>query len=627
MLGRVIPGWRTADVPDDSLVVLGEAVLRLLGVLAGSRGLVVVLEDMHWADLETLAVLEYLADNVAEERVLLLGTCRDVPGAATVLFRTLAERHACTFMTPAPLSPAEVGEMAAACLGGAVPDDVLAALQRRAGGTPLLVEELLAAGASIADAVPATVADLVTGRADALGPAARRCVEAAAVLGAEFDWTLLPTMLDTGDDEVLLVLREATRAGLVEPRDGDGFRFHHALGRDAVLAAQLPPERAVWARRGLAAVAAAHPGLENGWCDLAAALALRAGDTARAAEVLVEAGRRNLAAGALASAEAVLTHAGELTGGHGELAAAADDLLAEVLALAGKTTEAATATNRTIARWERVPGAGRALTDAHLRLVHIYTTAGEWAAADKGLAAARELGVTDADLPGRIASAAAQVALGDSRFAEAQRFAREALAAGEDTGDIQVRCDALLVLGRIARRTDLAAAEALIARAGAEAEEAGLAVATLHALSELAIGDVQQSLRLDRLAEARSRAAALGDIAAVAVLDLQAIATHNARWEPAGLSRRPGGASPRHADSGSPPAQGARARRRGRGTPGARGGGRGSHGRGRLPSTGRQPPLRRMTCRGSPPSAANGTWSAAPSAGRSPRTSPWSRPR
>jgi hypothetical protein len=63
-LGRFIPHWRTATTADDSLVVLGEAVLRLLAALAGEHGLVLVLEDLHWADPETLAVLEYLADNI-----------------------------------------------------------------------------------------------------------------------------------------------------------------------------------------------------------------------------------------------------------------------------------------------------------------------------------------------------------------------------------------------------------------------------------------------------------------------------------------------------------------------------------------------------------------------------------
>jgi hypothetical protein len=111
--------------------------------------------------------------------------------------------------------------------------------------------------------VPATVAELVAGRVDALHPAHRRCVEAAAVLGPQFDWRLLPSMVDTTAAAVYTALRAAIRAGLVQAQQGDGFKFHHALGRDAVLDALLPPERVDWARRGFAAVAAAHPELET----------------------------------------------------------------------------------------------------------------------------------------------------------------------------------------------------------------------------------------------------------------------------------------------------------------------------------------------------------------------------
>ena len=76
-----------------------------------------------------------------------------------------------------------------------------------------------------------------------------------------------------------------------------------------MLAGLLPPERALLAGRALAAVEAAHPGLPGTWCMLAAELAGRAGNAARAGALLLEAGRRDLAVGALASAEHTLTRA------------------------------------------------------------------------------------------------------------------------------------------------------------------------------------------------------------------------------------------------------------------------------------------------------------------------------
>ena len=74
VLGRLIPQWRPPQpVPgEESPVFLGEAVLRLLRALAPQAGCVLVLEDLHWADQETLALLEYLADNLAAERAVCL---------------------------------------------------------------------------------------------------------------------------------------------------------------------------------------------------------------------------------------------------------------------------------------------------------------------------------------------------------------------------------------------------------------------------------------------------------------------------------------------------------------------------------------------------------------------------
>jgi hypothetical protein len=70
-LGRLVPEWLLTEPVSvaESPVVLGEGLLRLLRVLAGKRGCLLVLEDLHWADPESLAVLEYLADNVATERI------------------------------------------------------------------------------------------------------------------------------------------------------------------------------------------------------------------------------------------------------------------------------------------------------------------------------------------------------------------------------------------------------------------------------------------------------------------------------------------------------------------------------------------------------------------------------
>src|ERR671916_2062823 len=76
-LGRLVPQWGAGNsAGDPSLILLGEAVLRLARVLGRRRGCLLVLEDLHWADPETLAVTEFLADNLGAEPTLLLATLR-----------------------------------------------------------------------------------------------------------------------------------------------------------------------------------------------------------------------------------------------------------------------------------------------------------------------------------------------------------------------------------------------------------------------------------------------------------------------------------------------------------------------------------------------------------------------
>ena len=127
-------------------VFLGEAVLRLLRVLAPQAGGVLVLEDLHWADRETLALLEYLADNLAAERVLCLATLRDGrrrSGRAGQRARGARVRRRAAAGPPGP------GGDGATWPGPAWTPPTCrtrctAVVAERAEGIPFLVEEVLA---------------------------------------------------------------------------------------------------------------------------------------------------------------------------------------------------------------------------------------------------------------------------------------------------------------------------------------------------------------------------------------------------------------------------------------------------------------------------------------------------
>ena len=357
-LARLIPEWRQAHAAhDESLVFLGEAVLRLLRTMAPGRGCLLVLEDLHWADQETLALVEYLADNLAGERVLCACTLRDEDGRqAAALAGHLEARGSATVLPLGRLDAAAVAQMALACVGAAdLPEAIQAFVAGRADGVPFLVEEVLAGligqGAltehdgdwraiDLASAgVPARFADAVRSRLDAIDADSRWVLSAAAVLGRSFDWALLGPATGLTDAVVVTALRIGVSRQLVAA-ERDSFRFRHALTHEAVLAGLLPPERAQLAGQALAAVEAAHPGLPGAWCTLGAELAEAAGSAARATALLLTAGQRDLAVGALASAEHTLERARALAADDAELRTAIDASLTEVLAMSGQVDRA-----------------------------------------------------------------------------------------------------------------------------------------------------------------------------------------------------------------------------------------------------------------------------------------------
>ena len=545
VLGRLIPEWRPPQpVPgEETPVFLGEAVLRLLRVLAPQAGCVLVLEDLHWADQETLALLEYLADNLAAERVLCLATLREEGGEAAALASALAARGSAAMLALGRLDPAAMADMARACLDAAhLPAAVHEFVAGRAEGIPFLVEEVLAglvgegalterdgrwhAADLSTPGVPATFADTIRRRLDVMRAESRRVIGAAAVLGRRFDWALLGPVTGLAGAAVVAALREGTDLQLVVA-ERDGFRFRHALTHEAVLAGLLPPERTMLAGQALAAAEAAHPGLPGAWCTLAADLAGRAGDAARAGALLLEAGRRDLAAGALASAEQTLTQARELVGP--ALRTSVDEALTEVFAMSGQVDRAMETGKMLLARLG--PPSPRA-AHLHLGIARAAIAGARWAEAAASIDVARESAGAD---PAQIDACAAQVAAGRGRLEEADRLARAALRAAEGSHEGQrvqpdVACEALEVIGRVARQRDLEAAERAFARAADLAGAHGLRLWRLRALHELGTIDQLRTESVDRLEQARELAVAQGALALTATLDLQIAAGLNKQF-------------------------------------------------------------------------------------------------
>jgi DNA-binding CsgD family transcriptional regulator/tetratricopeptide (TPR) repeat protein len=539
-LGRLVPAWRDdalAEV-DDSVLVLAEGVLRFLRGVAHSDGCVVVLEDLHWADPETLTILEYLADNLADERVVCVATVRDEsPSPGLDLARTLHARRASDLIELRRLGGVEMAEMLESCLGIDEASPELMALAARADGVPFLVEELLAVAVAsgalvhsgtswtlsraVDHVVPMTFVDSVRRRLVAMSDEARTVLAAAAILGRRFDWDLLPTVTGLDEGAVVAALHAAVDTQIVAV-DQDAFRFRHALSRDAVLAELLPPERARLSARALDVIEQANPGVPGHWCELAADVAEGAGDRSRAAALLLEAGRRALDDGALTTAETTLERARVLAPSGDALAVDVEESLATVLALAGKRDRAVEVGESLLAQL----GSGAALAhrraEAHLRLARAEVAGTRWAEAEERLAraSAEAADLADDRLRARIDVVAAQVAI-MRRPENAVVLARGALDVAERLDLPEVACEALEVIGRFERQRDLDAAEAVFARAFEIADGHGRAVWRVRALHELGTIDLLRGGGLDRFEQARELALALGALSTVAVLDVQ----------------------------------------------------------------------------------------------------------
>ena len=252
-LARLVPDWGAGDTTggaDNSPVLVGEAVVRLLRVLGGAAECLLVLEDLHWADPETLAVVDYLADTLAAERVLCLATTRSAgPSHVADVLDRLRSRRVGTVLPLAPLSDGDCADMVRACLSGAEEVDraVPAFVAEHSDGLPFLIEELLAglvtSGALTREdgrwraeqlptpSVPASFAASLGARLRTLDPDARHVLAAAAVLGRRFDWDLLPGVAAVDGATVVGSLRRAVETQLVAV-DGQRFRFRHALTRE-----------------------------------------------------------------------------------------------------------------------------------------------------------------------------------------------------------------------------------------------------------------------------------------------------------------------------------------------------------------------------------------------------------
>ena len=299
-LGMLLP--ELVDVPADrdrtSPERLRDAIASLVEAATELAPQVILVEDLHWADDSTLAILSFLLRTLDRGRLLLLITCRtdDVRrGDAVSRFIGEATRaRLLARMTVSRLDDDAVRELVTQITGRAPSVSALERLQVRAEGVPFFVEEI--AGCAQGP-LPESLRDLLLARFDRLGDDARRVVQ--VISGAERPVTdpLLLRLVEFPAPRIDDAIREAVSRGIIVVGDED-YRFRHALLREAVHDDLLPGERARQ-HRAYAEV------LEEDGGDDAAALAYHwqlAQDDRRAIAAAADAMRQAKAQYAFASA-------------------------------------------------------------------------------------------------------------------------------------------------------------------------------------------------------------------------------------------------------------------------------------------------------------------------------------
>ncbi|GAA4489141.1 LuxR family transcriptional regulator [Microbacterium panaciterrae] len=223
---------------------LRETIANLLEAAAAIRPVVVVIEDLHWADAATLSMLSFLLRALAGRPVLFLLTCRidEVRrGGAVRTFLAEAERaRLLDRVTLGRLDALGVRDLVQG-LRGPIDDAALARLLERSEGVPFFVEELLC---NVRGPMPDTLRDVLLARFDALGDDAKRVVRLASGSDGAIAHELLVALAGFADERLDDALREAMGAGILAVRDDESYGFRHALLREAVHDDLLPGERA-----------------------------------------------------------------------------------------------------------------------------------------------------------------------------------------------------------------------------------------------------------------------------------------------------------------------------------------------------------------------------------------------
>jgi hypothetical protein len=224
-----------------------DSISELLRDVSRERPVVVVIDDLHAADEASLELLLFLARHLRDTRVLLVGTFSETEGSGDpVVARHLSSlAREGQMLALSGLREADVHVLFQEVSGAPAMERVVVSVHRATEGNPFFVQEMARMFAlgkdvhrpdfSMGFRVPTSIQEIVRKPLDALSDTARGVVEAASVVGLEFDPEVLARILETEQDLILESLDEAIEGGIVEDARGRGlYRFAHILIREAL---------------------------------------------------------------------------------------------------------------------------------------------------------------------------------------------------------------------------------------------------------------------------------------------------------------------------------------------------------------------------------------------------------
>ncbi|GAA1192490.1 LuxR family transcriptional regulator [Streptomyces hebeiensis] len=268
-LARILPELGQADrgaLGEDGTARLFELTARLLERLAAERTILLVLEDLHWADASTRHLLAYLFRALRRGRLVVVGTYRadDIHRRHPLrpLLAELDRLRSVRRIELARFTRAEVRHQLAGILAADPDPAVLDEIFERSDGNAFFVEELACSiGSGCRPGLSESLRDLLLVRVEALPEDTQQVARIVAEGGTTVEYRLLLAVGRLAEDDLIEALRAAVNANILLPTaDGDGYRFRHSLVREAVSDDLLPGERSRLNRR-YAQVLEADPSL------------------------------------------------------------------------------------------------------------------------------------------------------------------------------------------------------------------------------------------------------------------------------------------------------------------------------------------------------------------------------